>query len=221
MDISEAIKKRHSVRKYKELPLTDEHRGALMDKIAKINKKSGLNIQLVCDEPRAFDCLIAKYGNFSGVSNYIAVIGKKSENLDETCGYYGEELVIFAQQLGLNTCWAKMSYKKVPGAFMVGSGEELVIVISIGYGENQGKMHRSKKAVEVAKDYNNAPEWFKNGVDLALLAPTAINQQKFSFELKDGKVKAREGFGPCRNIDLGIVKYHFEIGAGKENFEWA
>ena len=22
-------------------------------------------------------------------------------------------------------------------------------------------------------------------------------------------------------IDLGIVKYHFEVGAGKENFEWA
>jgi hypothetical protein len=22
-------------------------------------------------------------------------------------------------------------------------------------------------------------------------------------------------------MDLGIVKYHFELGAGKENFEWA
>lgn len=26
--------------------------------------------------------------------------------------------------------------------------------------------------------------------------------------------------GFCTKIDLGIVKYHFEIGAGKENFEW-
>lgn len=220
MDIHEAVKRRHSVRKYKNIPLSDEHKIVLFKKIDEINKKSGLHIQLVTDEPKAFDCLIAKYGKFSGVKNYVAMIGEKGENLDELCGYYGEELVLFAQQMGLNTCWAKMSYKKVPGAFEVKSGEELVIVISIGYGENEGKQHKSKKTSEAAKDYNIAPDWFKRGVDAALLAPTAINQQKFSFFYSENKVTAKAGLGPCRMIDLGIVKYHFEIGAGKENFIW-
>ncbi len=220
MDIMEAIENRHSVRQYKKIPLSAEEKSALSEKINELNARSGLNIQLAADEPKAFDCLIAKYGNFSGVTNYIAMVGRKSPELDELCGYYGEELVLFAQQIGLNTCWAKMSYKKVPGAFRIGEGEELVIVISIGKGENQGREHRSKKPQEVAKNYETAPEWFKKGVDAALKAPTAINQQKFEFFLNGNKVSAKAGIGPCRMIDLGIVKYHFEVAAGKENFIW-
>ena len=119
MDIFEAIDSRHSVRQYKPIPLSEEHKKALIEKIEEINSESGLEIQLVADEPKAFDCLIAKYGNFSGVKNYIAMVGKKSEKLDELCGYYGEKLVLFAQQMGLNTCWAKMSYRKIPGAIKV------------------------------------------------------------------------------------------------------
>lgn len=29
------------------------------------------------------------------------------------------------------------------------------------------------------------PEWFENGVEMALLAPTAMNQQKFMIELNE------------------------------------
>ena len=68
----------------------------------------------------------------------------------------------------------------------------------------------------------DAPEWFKQGVEMALLAPTAVNQQKFRFELDGNTVMARAGLiGTCLKIDLGIVKCHFELGAGKENFVWA
>ena len=55
-----------------------------------------------------------------------------------------------------------------------------------------------------------------------MLAPTAVNQQKFRFALVDqNTVKAGTAFGPYAKIDLGIAKLHFEIGAGKENFQWA
>ena len=62
------------------------------------------------------------------------MIGKKGPDLDEKCGYYGERLVLKAQQLGLNTCWVAMTYSKVKTAFTVNSGEKLFIVISLGYG---------------------------------------------------------------------------------------
>ena len=41
-------------------------------------------------------------------------------------------------------------------------------------------------------------------------APTAVNQQKFLFELKNGKVTAKNLGGFYSKIDLGIVKYYFE-----------
>ena len=56
--------------------------------------------------------------------------------------------------------------------------------------------------------------------EAALLASTAMDQQKFSFTCEDGVVTAKPGIGFYTKIDLGIVKYHFESGVGKENFTW-
>lgn len=54
----------------------------------------------------------------------------------------------------------------------------------------------------------------------ALLAPTAMNQQKFRFTLSGNEVSAKSTGGFYSKMDLGIVKFHFEEGAGRENFTW-
>lgn len=221
MTIMEAIRQRHSVRQYTDKPLGEDVIRPLEEEIAAYNKESGLHIQLVKNEPKAFDSFMAHYGKFSGVTNYIAMIGKKGPDLEEACGYYGERLVLKAQQLGLNTCWVAMTYSKIRSAFSVGEGEKLCIVISLGYGKTQGVPHKSKAIEKVAKTDGPAPDWFTSGVEAALLAPTAMNQQKFQFTLTDDKVSVRAGVGFYTKIDLGIVRYHFEAGAGKEHFTWA
>lgn len=220
MNIAEAMKERNSVRQYKNRPLDAEVISAIQAEIEECNRESGLHIQLVTNEPKAFDGFMAHYGKFSGVTNYIALIGKKDAALDEKCGYYGERLVLKAQQLGLNTCWAAMTYSKVKTAFFVRSGEKLCVVIALGYGETQGVPHKSKSVSEVAKADGQMPDWFKSGVEAALLAPTAMNQQKFLLTLKGNGVSAKAGVGFYTKVDLGIVKYHFEIGVGKDKFIW-
>lgn len=220
LNTMEAIKARHSVRQYTDQPLNTETISALQAEIDECNKLSGLHIQIVINEPKAFDGFMAHYGKFSGVTNYIALIGKKNSTLDEQCGYYGERLVLKAQQLGLNTCWVAMTYSKIRTAFTVLKGEKLCVVIALGYGKTQGVPHKSKSASEVSKTNGQQPEWFQNGITAALLAPTALNQQKFCFTLNGNKVSAKAGTGFYTKLDLGIVKYHFELGAGTENFEW-
>lgn len=221
MNLAEAINKRHSVRQYRNRPLEEEAVSALRAEIDACNQEGGLHFQLVANEPKAFDGFMAHYGKFSGVTNYIALIGKKGPGLEEKCGYYGERLVLKAQQLGLNTCWVAMTYSRIKTAFEVRQGEKLCVVIALGYGETQGVQHKSKPLSEVTKTDGQMPEWFKNGAEAALLAPTAMNQQKFLITLSGDRVSAKAGDGFYSNIDLGIVKYHFEAGAGKENFEWA
>lgn len=221
MDLLEAIHARHSVRQYTGKPLDAAAAAALQREIEACNRESGLHIQLITDEPRAFDGFLAHYGKFSGVRNYLALVGKKGPDLEEKCGYYGERLVLLAQQLGLNTCWVALTYSKVKNAFAAERGEKLCIVISLGYGTTQGTARRSKSPDEVMWTEEAVPDWFRSGIDAALLAPTAVNQQKFLFTLKDGRVSAQAGLGFYTKIDLGIVKYHFEAGAGKENFQWA
>lgn len=220
MKVLEAMKNRHSVRQYQKKPLEAEVIAALQKEIEACNQESGLHIQLVTNEPKAFAGFMAHYGSFRGVANYFALVGKKAPDLDEKCGYYGERLVLAAQQLGLNTCWVALTYSKIKSAFVLDEGEKLCMVIAVGYGENQGVPHKSKPAGAVAKADSPVPDWFKKGVKAALLSPTAVNQQKFLLTLKGNTVSAKAGVGFYTKVDLGIVKYHFELGAGKENFEW-
>lgn len=220
MDIIDAIHARHSVRQYNYQPLNAEDIAVLQSEINACNEESGLHIQLVVNEPKAFNGFMAHYGKFSGVTNYFALIGKKEPNLDEKCGYYGERLVLKAQQLGLNTCWVAMTYQKINSAFVINNDEKLCVVIAVGYGKNQGCPHKSKSFKDVAKTDGTPPNWFLSGVEAALLAPTAMNQQKFLFTLTENQVSVQAKKGFYSKIDLGIVKYHFEIGAGKEQFSW-
>lgn len=220
MDIKEIIRSRHSVRQYLDKPIPEEIRSRLNAYAAELNREGSLHIQILYDEPACFQSRMAHYGQFENAANYIALVGKKSEGLEERCGYFGEKLVLKAQELGLNTCWVALTHGKSKAA--VAADEKEVIIISLGYGKTTGKAHRGKQAADVSNVSPDAPEWFKQGVEMALLAPTAVNQQKFRFELDGNTVKARAGFlGTCLKIDLGIVKCHFELGAGKENFEWA
>lgn len=220
MDILDAITLRHSVRSYQDKAIDEATKQKLLQMIEECNRQSGLHIQLVTDEPKAFDGFMAHYGKFSGVHNYLAMVGPKTPDLDEKCGYFGEKLVLFAQQLGLNTCWVALTYSKIKSAFIVESGEKLCLVIAIGYGKNQGFPHPSKPAQEVCKTDGDMPLWFQNGIQAALLAPTAMNQQKFFFTLENGYVTLTPGFGFYTKIDMGIARYHFEIGSGTGNWAW-
>lgn len=210
------MQKRHSVRQYEDRPIEKDIVTALKEEIDACNKESSLHIQFIENEPKAFDSFMAHYGKFSGVSNYIALIGSKSSSLDELCGYYGERIVLKAQQLGLNSCWVAMTYKKMPSAFDIAKGEKLTVIIALGYGKVQGVAHSVKSIEQVSNYTKDMPSWFKDGVEAALTAPTAMNQQKFKFIYENGKVKAQTSMGFYSKIDLGIAKYHFEIGSGKK-----
>ena len=227
MTIQEAIEARHSVRAYKDQPLSEETVKVLEDEIVTLNNEGQLHIQLICNEPKAFQGTMAKYGKFRNANNYLVMAGKKADDLDERIGYYGEHLVLLAQTLGLNTCWVGLSYSKVPGTYELGKDEKIACYIAIGYGETQGVGHKIKTVEQVSNASDITPSWFKKGVEAALLAPTAVNQQKFSFEYvgisnNHHQVREKKGFSMIgyTQMDLGIAKYHFEIGAGKDKFEW-
>lgn len=227
--IQQAITSRHSVRSYTSEPLTAAQIDALQKEIDRCNAESGLHIQLVTTEPKAFHG-IASYGKFSGVENYFVMAGPKTGRLDYRVGYYGERLVLLAQSLGLNTCWVGLTYRKVETAFQLHDNEKVACTIALGHGTTQGHGHKTKTVYQVSNASDDTPQWFVNGVEAALLAPTAINQQKFYFEFTDKKSTSGKPlvighrkfsmFGYTQ-MDLGIARLHFELGAGLDNFEWS
>lgn len=221
MDLIEAIENRHSVRSYIDKPIDNNVTLELQNEIETCNQESGLHIQLIVNDQETFSGFKAHYGKFINVRNYICMVGKKEEDLDEKVGYYGERIVLKAQQLGLNTCWVALTYNKRKSKCSINKGEKLLCVISIGYGATQGVAHKSRSMDALCKVNNDdTPEWFIRGMKAAMLAPTAINQQKFRFILSGDSVNVESMGGPYSKVDLGIVKYHFEIGAGTDNFKW-
>lgn len=217
IDIMEIMRLRHSVRQYTDAPAEPDKREALGVLAGQLNREHGLHIQLIWDEPRCFSSFMARYGNFADVRNYIALVGKKAENLDEMLGYCGEVLVLKAQQLGLNTCWVALSHGR-SGASVL-SGEKQVCLISLGYGRTQGAPHKSRPLAELCSpsSEDDMPDWFRSGMQAVLLAPTAMNQQKFFFRLtENGGVQASCDRGFYTKLDLGIAKCHFELGSGRK-----
>ncbi len=218
----EALKNRHSIRKYQDRPIDVETASILSAEISRLNFEGKLHMQLVLNERKAFKGFLS-YGKFENVSNYIMVVGEKSDSFEYRAGYYSEKFVLFAQSIGLDTCYVGLTYKKVPGAYNVGDNEKVLFCIAIGYGAEEGHKHKIKRPEQVSNITDSSPEWFRNGVEAALLAPTAVNQQKFYFEYTpENKVKPIKGSSLVgyTKIDLGIAMCNFEIGAGRQNFQW-
>ena len=194
---------------YSDKKIEGDVKSKLNKYVASINEESGLSMQIFYNEPNCFNSMLAHYGKFSNVKNYIAIVGKKEEQ--EKSGYYGEKLVLKCQELGLNTCWVALTHGKVN--VQTKPQQKLLILIALGYGTNTGVAHKSKPIKELCKE-DAYPEWFMKGMEAVSLAPTAMNQQKFLFEMKNGQVYAKALRGFYSKIDLGIVKYHFETITG-------
>ncbi|MBR4230863.1 MAG: nitroreductase family protein [Bacilli bacterium] len=218
-NIEKLIEERHSVRSYLDKDIEKEKIDVLNNLISSINESQHLNIQLITNDSEVFDKFVLHYGRLKNCKNYIALIGKKDKSLEEKVGYYGQMIVLKAQEIGLNTCWVAGTYKKSAVKAKINEDEKLLCIIAVGYGETNGNKRNSKTIdeVNISVEY---PKWYENGIRYALLAPTAMNQQKFKFEyLGNDSVKAYSKRGPMTKIDLGIVKYHFELGANKK-IDW-
>lgn len=211
----DAIKERHSVRNYEAKKIEADKVEKIRAKIEELNKEGNLHLQFMEDAGKTYNKLFNKVVGLGSAPSVIACVGIDDETLEQRVGYYGEKLVLFIQELGLNTCWAGTFNQKNIGA-EVGNNEKLVISIAVGYGKDKGKPHKSKSPEQVIEAKGDRPYWFNKGVDMALLAPTAINQQKFTIRLnEDESVDFVDKGGIFSQVDLGIVRCHFEIGAEK------
>ena len=219
MTIKEAARTRHMVRKYSDKPIPENIIELLNERISSLNAKYGVNMSLVTGSGKALwgvmRLFVAK-----GVNNYLLLSAPASPKASELLGYCGIDIALYAQSLGLNSWWVSGTFNKAEAAKKSSNDAVSAGIIVLGYGLDQGAEHKSKKPFEVSSYAGIAPEWFKDGVSYALLAPTAMNKQAFMIKGVGDTVCITCSNGAFSDIDKGIVKYHFEIGAGVDNFAW-
>ena len=62
MEILEIMQQRHSVRQYTDQAIEPEKRAVLDALTQEINRKAGLSVQIIYDDPKCFDSFMAHYG---------------------------------------------------------------------------------------------------------------------------------------------------------------
>ena len=218
MDFKEAMQKRHMVRKYTDKPLSDEIIAKINERIELNNKNYNLNMKLMINNSKGVSSIM-KLIMARGVNNFIILAGDVSGNLDERLGYSGADIMLYAQTLGLNTWWVGGTFNRSVSRYV--DNKKVTGIIAIGYGQTQGVPHKSKNVEDVSKyEGTIIPPWFISGVEGALLAPTALNKQDFMLIGNGNRVKTECRNGIFTGSNVGLIKYHFELGAGKGNFEW-
>lgn len=246
----ETIRERHSVREYDGGPLGQAEFDALGAVVEECARESGLDIQLVGDNPEVFN-VIARFGLIRGCRTHVAFVvddakaggatsganaaangateadcvemrGARRTAADEVIGYWGQKIVLAAQDMGLNTCWCALCSRKKSRA-VVALGKKVRLVIAVGHGKTQGFPRKTKSvgalsSVECAK----APAWFAAAMEAAQLAPTAMNNQNFKITLlSDGRtVRIDAPQSGLNAIDQGIVRRNFEIAANEIGADW-
>ncbi len=220
VDLLEAMDRRHAVRAYTKEPIDARTCDDLRALIGRLSAADGFGMRRVTDEPDAFGNTLLHYGMFRNVRNYVAIAADQTKDWERRCGYYGAQVLLRAAQLGLDTCWVALSFSKHQAARHAGfdAEDKVRFAIAVGHGVTHGRPSRSKTYGQVASAEGGivVPTWFEHGVEAALLAPSALNQQRFTFRLEaDGRtVAADPGIGPYTRTDLGIAQYFFEVGAG-------
>jgi len=233
--LQNAIATRCSRRKYLPEPIDSSVVVKLQALIAEYSVKENLDIRLVLGNGEAFRGFKKSYGMFSGVENYLGLIGNKNDlEGTEKLGYYGELLVLHATVLSLGTCWVGGTFHRASCPFDLSENEHIICTITLGNVPQElsakekfirALTHRKTKTAEQMYTSTGAvPDWFLSGMEDVRLAPSAVNRQPvmFSYNKEDESVAAsvKDITGDGYALDLGIAKLHFELGAngGTWNF---
>ena len=223
MTLLDAISIRFSQREYLPQPLSPAQLDQLSKAVGQCSRRAGLHIQLICGDGQPF-AAPARGPGLKGVDSYLLLAGPGDDpDLEEKCGYCGEELVLTAAAMGLGSCWVGGTYDREACLGFLGPGEELVCAAALGPAAPAGPSGRIlRPPEELSAAPEGAPSWFTAGVEAVRRAPSAMNRQGYRFLLRpDGSVQARlTGGGSFALVDLGIAKLHFELGAHGGTWSW-
>lgn len=224
--MNETIQKRKSRRVFSKKQLSEALLQKIEEKIRKIDVKHDVNIELIEDGSKAFASFGKSYGLFKNVRSLILLKGNPGmRHFREKMGYYGEKLLLFAESLGLDTCWVGGTFDRE--SFSYPEEEHIQAVILLGYAGESGirekllssLLHKKKPWEACIEGDSPYPKWVKEGMEAVALAPSALNKQKPFFHYHNGILTAtvKNDF-EMDMVDLGIAKLHFELGVGCGHF---
>ncbi len=231
----EAAHVRRSRRSYDGTPL-DAETLAAMESLCKSFRPSPVAraVLLAKAPPDIFTGIVGSYGQVTGAPSAVAIVGTNgAPGVQMSIGYTGEAIVLEATRLGLGTCWIGGYYKptRVAELLNLGGGERVYAITPLGTPSELLTSYEElahtvktvtgpprKPAEEIAPGSEDWLPWARAGVELARIAPSAVNRQPWRFRYEEGRVIVafdgpETGYKVSKKLDCGIAMLHFELGA--------
>lgn len=198
------LRKRHSVRSYHNKEIPSSLRTTLGAEVTMINTHAGgLNFQLIYDDDEPFAGFSRSYGMFRGVRNYLAaVIDPAIPDAMEQAGYYAEQFVMKAVELGLGTCFVGGTFSAKHVNVRKEVYEEVPFLVTIGYPSDKVSLAArlsskfAHRKVRNPKDFFDGDEihysdamkmysWLTTALEAVACAPSALNHQPVRLTLQN------------------------------------
>ena len=231
-----AIEKRRSRRQFDiNRPIEPDKLSALDTVCREFIPFHGARTCLVTDSAKdVFRGIVGSYGKIKDALAFITFIGNMdSPSVQEEVGYTGEGVILEATALGLNTCWVAGFFKpeNVASLVEIKSNERVLAITPVGYARRLesleeklmtgfGRHHRRLPIPRLMgrPGPDNLPEWIKESIQAARIAPSAINRQPWGFDVADDTIAVyvRTGgpeFNVSKRLDCGIAMLHVEVAA--------
>ncbi len=238
----EQLRERHSVRRYKNEPLTGEIKSSLMAEVTMTNThEAGLNFQLIFDNGDPFRGFSRSYGMFGNVRNYlVCIVDASFANAVERAGFFAEQFVMKAVGLGLGTCFVGGTFSEKDIDIPKHVYETIPFIVTFGYPEEKTQTILSSWAMKMSHRHDLSPRDFFEGSDKEFkkacgkypflsggleglaCAPSSLNRQTVRVRLdENGNLRIHNIKNyPKNEIDLGIGKFNFASAANAGEWEW-
>lgn len=244
--VIELIKKRTSVRSFDEKNIGREIIQKLEEYISKTNEEAKIKVRFILTNNNNIAAgkgeKLGTYGVISGANAFIIGVLYTNEDALEF-GYLFEKIILFATDLGLQTCWLGGTFKKSDFQQNIDllKNEFIPIVSPIGYKKEKPRVLESMMRSFAGSDKRKPLEeiFFEENtskplseekagsyaipLEMLRLSPSASNKQPWRIIKGDNKYHfylcRTKGYGlpnyDLQKNDIGIAKCHFEVTANE------
>ena len=246
----DVIKKRISVRTYRDQEISEEEFDIIQKKLRNIEEEpapfgnySKFYILKLDKEESLQGVKLGTYGFIKGHMAYLVAVCAKEEKAIIDLGYSFEKVILSMTGKGLGTCWLGGTFSRE--SFMqvidLEEGEFIGAVSPLGYAAD--KLRMKEKIIRRTAGSDHRKPWdqifFKNDfstglkkddagelempLEMVRLGPSASNKQPWRLAVGEGVVHFYLDFDPkyAGNVRLGYPIQMLDIGIAMSHFELA
>lgn len=241
--IEESVKKRYSVRNYKEQEVELDKRKAIESFVNSLDNPFGkkVNFHYLDNREMKDEEKLGTYGVIKGAMQYIGTTIKLEPMALEALGYELEAVILYLAHLGLGTCWLGGTFNRKGFAKAMNIEEDEIFPIITPYGYAATKKHMKEIVMRKMIKADQRKEWnqlfyindfqtpltkekagdLEVPLEMVRLGPSASNKQPWRILIKDNACHFYEYKQPGYSDSFPYDIQRVDMGIAAAHFDFS